>query len=161
MAGAGIGILVWCAFLFSGRPIGCSTAFSRTCGILQCLVCGEKVRKTEYYQMVPPKIEWQSMLVVGIVIGSFISSLLSGTFHLQIVPDTFATAFGSNPFLRIGVALAGGICMGLGARWAWGCTSGHGISGLSQLSLASLAAAICFFIGGIGSAMILYLFRQG
>lgn len=156
LAGAGIGVLVWFAFLFSGRPIGCSSAFSRTTGMIHCFFCGNKTRESEYYKLVPPSIDWQWMLVCGIIIGAFISSILSGSFYISIVPPTFADAFGDNPVLRIITALIGGIFMGLGARWAWGCTSGHGISGLSQLSLASLAAVACFFAGGIGSAMLLY-----
>jgi len=49
--------------------------------------------------------------------------------------------------------------MGLGARWAGGCTSGHGISGTLQLSVASWVAAICFFAGGIVTAGLLFGFR--
>lgn len=156
LAGAGIGILVWCAFLFSGRPIGCSSAFSRTTGMIQCCIFGEGTKNSEYYLKVPPKIEWQWMLVLGIIIGAFISSTLSGTFHISMVPVRFGAAFGYNPVLRIIVALIGGVFMGLGARWAWGCTSGHGISGLSQLSVASFAAVACIFIAGILSATLLY-----
>jgi uncharacterized protein len=56
------------------------------------------------------------------------------------------------------VALAGGILLGLGARWAGGCTSGHGISGTLQLSVASWVAAACFFAGGILVAGLIYGF---
>jgi len=50
----------------------------------------------------------------------------------------------------------GGIIMGFGARWAGGCTSGHGISGTLQLAVSSWLAAICFFAGGILTAMFIY-----
>jgi len=46
--------------------------------------------------------------------------------------------------------------MGFGARWAGGCTSGHGISGTLQLAASGWLAAICFFIGGIFAAVMLY-----
>jgi hypothetical protein len=46
--------------------------------------------------------------------------------------------------------------MGIGARWAGGCTSGHGISGTLQLNVGSWLAAMCFFIGGIATAMIIF-----
>ncbi len=46
--------------------------------------------------------------------------------------------------------------MAFGARTAGGCTSGHGISGALQLSVGSWVALICFFVGGIGTAMLLY-----
>jgi uncharacterized membrane protein YedE/YeeE len=156
LAGAGIGLLLLCSFLFSGRPLGCSSAFSRTAGMIQCHVLGKEIRNSEYYKLLPPKIEWQIMLVLGIVLGSFLSSSLSGTFELNVVPESFGSAFGYDPVLRIFTALAGGIFMGMGARWAWGCTSGHGISGFSQLSVASIAAVACFFAAGIATAMLLY-----
>ncbi|HAE43594.1 MAG TPA: hypothetical protein DCG34_11870, partial [Clostridiales bacterium] len=42
--------------------------------------------------------------------------------------------------------------------WAGGCTSGHGISGTSQLSILSWVASIFFFIGGIVTAFLIYGF---
>lgn len=47
------------------------------------------------------------------------------------------------------VAVGGGFLIGFGTRWAGGCTSGHAISGLSNLQPASLVAVIGFFIGGL------------
>lgn len=43
----------------------------------------------------------------------------------------------------------GGFLVGFGTRYAGGCTSGHAISGLSDLQLPSLIAVIGFFIGGL------------
>jgi len=45
--------------------------------------------------------------------------------------------------------IAGGFMVGFGTRYAKGCTSGHGILGLSALQWPSLIATACFFIGGI------------
>lgn len=45
--------------------------------------------------------------------------------------------------------LVGGVLVGFGTRYAGGCTSGHAISGLSNLQLPSLVAVIGFFIGGL------------
>ena len=62
----------------------------------------------------------------------------------------------ASPAARWLVALIGGIFLGFGARWAGGCTSGHGISGTLQLAVSSWVAAACFFVGGIASAMLIY-----
>lgn len=43
----------------------------------------------------------------------------------------------------------GGFLIGFGSRYAGGCTSGHSISGLSNLQWPSLVATCCFFIGGL------------
>ena len=45
--------------------------------------------------------------------------------------------------------IIGGFLVGFGTRYAGGCTSGHAISGLSNLQLPSLVAVIGFFIGGL------------
>jgi len=47
------------------------------------------------------------------------------------------------------IIILGGLLIGFGTRWAGGCTSGHAISGLSNLQLPSLIAVIGFFIGGL------------
>lgn len=156
IAGAGIGILLWFSFLFSNKPLGCSTAFSRISGMIESILSGEKVRNKEYFKLFPPEVDWQVMLIVGIVCGSFISSFISGTFHFSFIPDTFELNISDNILIRFIFALTGGILMGLGARWSRGCTSGHGISGLSQLSLASLVAVMGFFIAGIFTATIIF-----
>ena len=91
-----------------------------------------------------------------VIIGSFISAMLSGQFHLEWVPSKWAAAFGNMPFVRWVVAFIGGIIIGIGARWAGGCTSGHGISGTLQLAISSWLAGICFFIGGILTAMLIF-----
>jgi uncharacterized membrane protein YedE/YeeE len=52
--------------------------------------------------------------------------------------------------------LLGGVLIGFGTRYAGGCTSGHAISGLSNLQIPSLKAVIGFFIGGLIMAYLLF-----
>jgi hypothetical protein len=156
IVGVGIGILSWLSFLISRKPIACSTTFAKASGMIERLFRGKKVDLKPYYQKVRLVVDWQWMLVVGIVIGSLISAWLSGDFHWQWVPSVWAAAFGSDPSLRVIVALVGGVCIGFGARWADGCTSGHGISGTLQLAVSSWISAICFFIGGILMAHMIF-----
>ena len=52
----------------------------------------------------------------------------------------------------------GGFMIGFGSRYAGGCTSGHAISGLSNLQLPSLIATCCFFVGGLIMANIILPF---
>jgi uncharacterized membrane protein YedE/YeeE len=96
------------------------------------------------------------MIIPGIIIGAFISVMLSGQFAILWVPTVWGDTFGYSPVPRILVALAGGILLGFGSRWAGGCTSGHGINGSIQLSIASMITAACFFAGGIAVAMLLF-----
>jgi hypothetical protein len=158
IVGAGIGVLIWLTFLFSDRPLGCSTAYAKTAGMVESAISKTTTGSMPYYQKFTPTADWQWMIVIGVMIGAFLSAYLSGTFAVLVVPPVFATVFGTDPVFRCLTALLGGILMGMGARWAGGCTSGHGISGTLQLSLASWVAAACFFIGGILVAGLIYGF---
>jgi uncharacterized membrane protein YedE/YeeE len=159
LVGAGIGLLIWTSFLLSDRPLGCSTAYSKTAGMVESAISRTSAEAMPYYRKFTPAIDWQWTLLAGIVIGAFLSSYLAGTFTVFLVPPFFGARFGTDPLLRGAVALAGGILLGLGARLAGGCTSGHGISGTLQLSLASWVAAACFFIGGIVVAGLIFGLR--
>jgi hypothetical protein len=156
LAGAGIGVLVCLSLLLSDRPIGCSTAYVKACGLIEQAVNKKSADTCRYYREIVPAIDRQFMIVPGIIIGAFLAAVLGGTFHPVIVPALWASAFGDNPALRIGVAILGGALLALGARWAGGCTSGHGISGNIQLALSSMVSATCFFIGGILTAFFLF-----
>src|SRR4030042_515266 len=153
--GAGIGILSWLAFLLSDHPLGCSTAFVRTSGMIGKLFRGSKVEENLYFKRFAPVVTWEVMLVLGIIIGVFISAELSSSFQFSWVPLRWQTMAGTAPSFRWFAALIGGIIMGFGARWAGGCPSGHGISGTLQLAVSSWLATICFFIGGIITAMLI------
>ena len=156
IAGAGIGVLTCFAFLLSNRPIGCSTAFVKARGLIGMAVDAKRTEAMEYYREIPPRVDWPLMIIPGVIIGAFLAATLSGQFHLFWVPDLWGRTFGYSPAVRIVVALAGGILLGLGARWAGGCTSGHGISGSIQLSVASMITACCFFAGGIAVAVLIF-----
>ncbi len=155
-AGIGIGVVCWLAFVLLDKPLGCSTAFARTSGMLERLVRGAKTLERPYYQKFAPVVDWEWMLVLGVVIGAFLSALLSGDFSLQWTSAGWEAAFGETPLARWAVAMVGGIIMGIGARWAGGCTSGHGISGSLQLAVSGWLAVTCFFAGGIATAMLIF-----
>jgi len=154
--GVGIGVLSWLTFLLSNKPLGCSTAFVRSAGLVERWFRGRKVDEKPYYQQFKPQIDWEWMLVCGVLVGALASSLLSGQFQWAWVPAKWAAEVGTGAAGRWVVALAGGFCVGFGARWAGGCTSGHGISGTLQLAVSSWIAAAGFFAGGIATAMLLY-----
>lgn len=156
VVGIGIGLLSCVAFILSDKPIGCSTAFARTSGMLEELVRGRKVREMAYYRQFVPEIDWEWMLVLGVVFGAFTSAGLSGEFRLEWVPSLWAGAFGSDHLPRLLTAFSGGILIGFGSRWAGGCTSGHGISGTLQLAVSSWVAVAAFFASGALVAFILY-----
>ncbi len=154
--GIAIGALSWLAFLLIGKGLGASSSYAKTSGMVEKAVKGEKVYEIEYYQEKTPKINTGWMLVFGIIIGAFLSARLSGDFQLTAIPPLWNEMFGDNVLIRIIVAFIGGMVLIIGARWARGCTSGHGITGTLQLAVSSWMALFAFFIGGVITAYILY-----
>jgi uncharacterized membrane protein YedE/YeeE len=114
-------------------------------------------KRLEYFKNTKPIIEWEVMLFVGVIIGSFLAAWFGGTIQAKLLPDTWLQRFGADSAtLRIITAIIGGVFLAFGARIAGGCTSGHGISGTMQLSVGSWIALICFFIGGMAVAIPLF-----
>ena len=156
LVGALIGVLSWFSFVISKKPLGASTSYARASARLGAICCGSSVYEWKYYQKYKPELEWQSMLIIGIVIGSFISAVFSGQFNFAFIPLTeFESILNQNVLGRIFSAFSGGIMLGFGARLAGGCTSGHGISGAFQLSIASWISLISFFVGGAAAAFLI------
>jgi uncharacterized membrane protein YedE/YeeE len=115
--------------------------------------------------------KWNLAFLVGAVLGGWISfQFLMNHHDVGIDQQTVenltqdlgfhapgssylpAEIFGPQAIESIGgisLLLIGGVLVGFGARYAGGCTSGHAISGLSNLQVPSLIAVAGFFIGGL------------
>lgn len=113
---------------------------------------------------------WNLVFILGAVIGGFIAAeFLTMDQSVPIAGETaeelkaigFDQAgeqflppeiFSPEALLSIKgwiILILGGFLVGFGARWAGGCTSGHAISGISDLQIPSILAVIGFFIGGL------------
>ena len=160
VVGIGIGVLSWAAFATANRPLGITTAFEHTAALAENAVVPSQV--SAYYDAQAkagktPKIDWGWMLVVGVFLGAFISSKMSGDrAPEEKVPPLWRKRFGNSVGKRYFAAFAGGLIMMLGARIAQGCTSGHAISGVLQLALSSWIFAPVMFLTGIIVVFMLY-----
>ena len=156
VVGAGIGVLSWLTFYFSDSPIGASSFYAQVSGFIGKLLAKRHTESLAYFKDNPPCMDWEFVLVVGTIAGGAIAALTGGEFANEWLPPMWVARFGDSIALRAVVAFGGGILMAVGARLAGGCTSGHGISGTLQLNVASWIAVVCFFIGGIVVAMLLF-----
>jgi len=86
---------------------------------------------------------WRLAFVVGLLVGPVLFSLLHTGF-------TYST-----PSLGWPVIVAG-LLVGLGTGWGSGCTSGHGICGISRLSPRSILSTILFMLVGVVVATLLH-----
>lgn len=120
VAGALSGLLIVFSVLIAGKYFGASTAFVRSAGMLEKSVSPDYVAKLAYFIKKSPKIDWQWMFVIGILVGSFISSISSATFKVQATPTMWRSRFGNSIGKRFLVAFFGGIIAMFGARLAGG-----------------------------------------
>jgi uncharacterized membrane protein YedE/YeeE len=157
LVGAGIGVLSMLTFYFSDKPLGASTAYARISGMLGKLLAPRHTESLKYFKETRPMVEWEVMLLAGILVGALLAAWSGGQLTGEWLPPLWQARFGADSHaLRIATAFGGGALMAFGARLAGGCTSGHGISGALQLSVGSWIAVLCFFIGGMAVAMPLF-----
>lgn len=162
LTGVLIGILAVSCFSIAGSPFGVSKAFSQTSAMIQKFLVPEYLNNNDYARDTMPAvitgygIDWIWMLVMGIFLGAFISSMASGEFKKEIVPELWQKRFGPGKIKRLSVACLGGAMLLFGARLAGGCTSGHGINGSLQLALSGWIFFMIVFIFGIVVARLLY-----
>jgi uncharacterized membrane protein YedE/YeeE len=156
-AGVVIGLLQIPAFLIVETALGASSSYV-TVGTLLASWFDPAILNIDYvarHVAATGKNWWQVALVAGIAIGAFVSAKLSGA-RRQAISPIWARALGSRSATwRYAVAFVAGFVMLFGARVADGCTSGHGLSGLAQLSVGSTVAVAAMFAGGIGAAFLL------
>ncbi|MBA2435645.1 MAG: YeeE/YedE family protein [Verrucomicrobiota bacterium] len=158
LVGAGIGVLSWLTFYFADKAIGASSFYATVAGALGRLFARRHTDSLDYYKENPPKVGWETVLVLATIAGAFIAAVTGGEFTGRWLPPFWVARFGPDSLALHGVVgFLGGILMAFGARFAGGCTSGHGISGALQLNVGSWISVVCFFIGGIAVAIPLYL----
>jgi len=157
--------------LLTGKNFGMSSNL-RTL----CTLCGAG-RASGFFRFDWRAQNWNLIVVLGAIIGGILGShYLSSETNVEIGDNIIKTLetleiesagnaylpvelFGegvwSNP-KSIAILFFGGLLVGFGARYAGGCTSGHAISGLSNLQLPSLIAVVGFFVGGLIMVHLLF-----
>lgn len=162
LAGALVGLLaIFSAYattqwLGKTSYLGASTTFVRAAGIFERVVAAEHVASNEYFTSQKVKIDWQFMLVLGIFAGALISSTTDKSFKLESVPPLWHKKFGPSIGKRAAWGFTGGVIAMVGARMADGCPSGHGLSGMMQLSASAFVALALFFGVGVFVAQFFY-----
>lgn len=156
--------LVMFSMLFFGKSFGISTNLRTMCSILGA------GKSCDLFDFDWKTQAWNLVFAAGLVVGGLISYLYLGyepAAHISEATITELKSFGiENPgdnvvpleifnwenLLSVQgfvFMVIGGFLVGFGTRYAGGCTSGHAISGLSDLQPASLLAVVGFFLGGL------------
>ena len=153
--------IVMLLLVYLGKSFGFSSNFRNLCAFLGA------GKSCAFFAFNWKTQKWNLLFLVGTIIGGLVSvtflsnnqiPAISEQTILQLNDLGFESAgkayspteiFETMSVKNILILLVGGLLVGFGTRYAGGCTSGHAISGLSDLQLSSLIAVIGFFIGGL------------
>ena len=159
-------LIAFCMYLmfYFGKKFGVSSNLETVCSMVGA------GRLVDYFKFDWRENKWNLTFVLGLIIGGFVANQwLSPEQVVDLNPNTVAdladlgianagssylppeifsldAMFSLKGFL---ILISAGLLVGFGARYAGGCTSGHGIVGLSSLSKESFIAIAGFFIGGL------------
>jgi uncharacterized membrane protein YedE/YeeE len=174
VSGAGIVLVMFILLRFGGN-FGASSNLRTLCAI------GGAGKKVNFFDFDWKGQLWNLVFILSAIVGGYLAvTVFASPEPVQIAqstqehlaslgiqtPQTIDEGLGYVPreifagenlfTLRNMILLVvGGFFVGFGARYAGGCTSGHAISGLSNLQLPSLIAVIGFFIGGLLMAWVI------
>jgi uncharacterized membrane protein YedE/YeeE len=138
ISGPLIGLTAPALLILSGKTFGLSSSFRHLCSILS------PRSKLAYLKENDWRAEsWNLLFVAGIMMGAYLGGHVLTDGGIPLLPSHYYTESG---ILKL---LFGGVLVGFGTRYADGCTSGHSITGISNLRWSSLVATICFFAGGL------------
>lgn len=150
VAGVLLGLVLLGSFVIMGFGLGSSGAVTRLGVGAAHLVAPEAVENSPYmakYVTGPSHIldNWLVFLVLGVFLGGLVGAYSGGRLKMEVVRGKGG---GVTPRGRIGLAILGGILMGVAARFSRGCTSGQALSGGALLSVGSWVFMMAVFAGG-------------
>lgn len=158
-------VVVMFLLIYLGQRFGVSSSFKAMCSVMGA---GKKI---SYFDYNWKGHDWLFLFVVGAILGGMIASNfmpndnpmtlgdktqqylteinISQPTKGEMAPAEIFSLEGLKNTTYLMMLIVGGLLIGFGTRYAGGCTSGHAITGLSNLQLPSLVAVIGFFIGGL------------
>ena len=168
VAGAIIGFIVPALLVLGNKHFGISANLRHACAA--CFTADIKFFKYDWKKEI-----WNFFFVGGILLGAIIAVTLLNDPNPVVVNPKLASelsGYGINDYSNMVptqlfsldalftlrgliMLIGGGFLVGFGSRYAGGCTSGHAITGLSDLQVPSLIATISFMVGGFIMANLL------
>jgi uncharacterized membrane protein YedE/YeeE len=149
VAGATIAAVTLCLLFVGNRRLGISTGFEDVCSLLL---------QSPYFSRDAVRLArgWRLPFIGGLALGGFLSALLGGGWTPTWELGMFDQVIGFGHAGKLAWMFAGGLLIGFGTRLGNGCTSGHGIFGLSNFELPSLITTLSFMGAGLATTQIVY-----
>jgi uncharacterized membrane protein YedE/YeeE len=159
LAGALLGLLLVATIYITGRGLGASGAIKSYAVTAVETIAPSHTASTKFYKEYSeehpgssPLMNWLVFEVSGVLIGAFLSGLISNRLNLKLEKGPRTT---TN--IRIAGALIGGLLWGVGSQLGRGCTSGAALSGMAVMSTGGIITMFAIFAGAYAFA---YFFRK-
>lgn len=159
LAGVLLGLLLIATIYITGRGLGASGAFKSYAVTVVEKVAPTHTANTKFYEEYgkehpgsSPLMNWLVFEVTGVLIGAFLSGLISNRLDFKLEKGPHATTK-----IRIAGALIGGLLWGVGSQLGRGCTSGAALSGMAVMSTGGIITMFAIFAGAYAFA---YFFRK-
>jgi hypothetical protein len=138
-----------CLLFVANRRLGISSGLEDICSL---------VLQQPYFRRdgVRSGRAWRLPFLGGLMLGGALSAILGGGWHPTWALGRFDDAVGLDHAGKLAWMFVGGLFIGFGTRLGGGCTSGHGIFGMSNLELPSLITTVSFVAGGSVTSHLLY-----
>lgn len=149
VAGVGIAAVTLTLLLLTNKRLGVSGGLDDVCSVV---LDGPYFRRKAVLTGRP----WRLPFLCGLVLGGFVSAMWSGGWSPTWSLGMLDAALSLGHAGKIAWMFVGGVLVGFGTRLANGCTSGHGIFGLSNFEFPSLVAVLCFMASGFVTTQLLY-----
>jgi uncharacterized protein len=159
LAGVLLGFLLIATIYITGRGLGASGAIKSYAVTAVETIAPSHTASTKFYKEYSeehpgstPLMNWLVFEVTGVLIGAFLSGLISNRLDLKLEKGPRST---TN--IRIAGALIGGLLWGVGSQLGRGCTSGAALSGMAVMSTGGIITMFAIFAGAYAFA---YFFRK-
>lgn len=149
VAGLLIGVITLLLLWLTNQRLGISTGLESLCSLV---VRSPYLARSE----IATSLGFRLPFLAGLTLGGVISAIAGGGWAPIWDLGRFDTTFALGPAGKLAWMFAGGLFIGFGTRMAGGCTSGHGIFGLSNFEGASLVSTLCFLGTGIVVSHLVY-----
>lgn len=158
LAGVLLGLLLIATIYITGRGLGASGAIKSYAVTTVETLAPSHAESTKFYSEYSkehsgsPLMNWLVFEVTGVLIGAFLSGLISNRLDFKLEKGPHSTTK-----IRVAGALVGGLLWGIGSQLGRGCTSGAALSGMAVMSFGGIITMFAIFAGAYAFA---YLFRK-
>lgn len=146
VVGPGLGLLVVGLYAIANKPLGATGAYLQTMSLVTTRRSAEP---------------WRVAYFVGLLAGGLLAALLQQGSSLRMDLDYGVLGDAVPTSVLVLILFAAGLLMGYGARWMGGCTSGHGLCGVSALAVGSMVATATFFTTAVATTFLLHWLTGG